>query len=320
MLKRMATLLLAIVCMAGSALAEKIMYVNNPNPTDRLNLRRYPDRESLSHGKYYNGAEVTVLQTEGEWSEVIIGRGAGQARGWMMSKFLSSEKPKSVMAQHATTAPVKAYQQPSASAQTMTIAAGRRMSTIGVLEQTTRYWWHVKVYTDSSEGPYYAYINEQDLINKAVSLTPEHGVLVYVSNPDHTDRLHLREAPSESSKSLGKYYNGCIGEMIGFSEDGEWLNVRLYGRTGWMKSSFLCIEGQRNTAYYGIPSIRVTSEKAPAYTYPEIAKSNYAVTIKKGTVLDVLGLVGEDKLHVRTEDGSTCFVYAADTDFTDPKK
>jgi len=320
MLKRIAALLLVLICIMGSALAETTMYVNNPNPNDRLNLRRYPDRESLSHGKYYNGAEVTVLATEGEWSEVTIGYGAGQAKGWMMSKYLSSKKPESMQAQHATTAPVKAYQQPSASAQTMTIESGRRMSTLGVLEQTTAYWWHVKVYTDSGEGPYYAYVNERDLSMKVMGLTPEHGVIVHVSNPDKTDRLHLREAPSENSKSLGKYYNGCIGNMIGFSEDGEWLKVELYGQTGWMKSEFLCIEGQRNNTYYGIPTIRTTAEKTPAYTFPELAKSNYGATLPKGTSLEVLGLVGEDKLHVRDEKGNTYFVYTSDTDFTDPKR
>jgi len=320
MLKRMIALLLVMICIMGSALAETTMYVNNPNLNDRLNLRRYPDRESLSHGKYYNGAEVTVLATEGEWSEVIIGYGAGQAKGWMMNQYLSTKKPESMQAQHATTAPVRAYQQPSASAKTMTIAAGRRMSTLGVLEQTTGYWWHVKVYTDSSEGPYYAYVHERDLVDKVMGLTPEHGVTVYVSNPDQTDRLHLREAPAVGSKSLGKYYNGCIGEMISFSEDGEWLQVNLYGRTGWMKSEFLCIEGQRNTAYYGIPTIQTTAEKTPVYIFPELASSNYATLFPKGTSLEVLGLIGEDKLHVREENGSCWYVFTSDTDFVDPKK
>jgi len=320
MLKRIAALLLVMICIMGSALAEKTMYVNNPNPNDRLNLRRYADRESLSHGKYYNGVEVTVLATEGEWSQVTIGYGAGQAKGWMMNKYLSSQKIESRMAQHATLMPVKAYQQPSASAKTMTIAAGRRMSTLGVLEQTTRYWWHVKVYTDSSEGPYYAYVHDRDLADKVMGLTPEHGVIVHVSNLDQTDRLHLREAPAVGSKSLGKYYNGCIGEMIGFSEDGEWLQVNLYGRTGWMKSEFLCIEGQRNNTYYGIPTIRITAEKAPIYTFPELAKSNYEAMLEKGTILEVLGLVDEDKLHVREASGNTGFIYTSDTNFVDPKK
>ena len=83
MLKRIAAALLVMLCIMGSAFAEKTMYVNNPNPNERLNLRRYPERDSLSHGKYYNGAEVTVLKTEGQWSQVTIqtidkGRDSGQ--------------------------------------------------------------------------------------------------------------------------------------------------------------------------------------------------------------------------------------------------
>lgn len=224
------------------------------------------------------------------------------------------------MAQHATIMPVKAYQQPRLSAETMTIAAGRRMSTLGILEQTTGYWWHVKVYTDSSEGPYYAYVHERDLSMKVMGLTPEHGVNVHVSNPNQTDRLHLREAPSADSKSLGKYYNGCVGTMIGFSEDGEWLKVELYGRTGWMKSEFLCIEGQRNNTYYGIPTIQLTSDLAPVYRLPDLAKNDYEAKMEKGTKLEVLGLASDDMLHVRGENGSTFYVFISDTDFIDPLK
>lgn len=58
--------------------------VNNPDPKDRLHLRMEPDKNSRSKGKYYNGTPVTVLETKGAWTHVEI----GDAKGWMMSKYL----------------------------------------------------------------------------------------------------------------------------------------------------------------------------------------------------------------------------------------
>ncbi len=36
MLKRVAALLIVLICIIGSAASERILYVNNPNPNDQL--------------------------------------------------------------------------------------------------------------------------------------------------------------------------------------------------------------------------------------------------------------------------------------------
>ncbi len=57
---------------------------NNPDPADRLNLRTQPDKKSASLGKYYNGAPIRLLETQGEWARVdVLG-----VQGWMMIEFL----------------------------------------------------------------------------------------------------------------------------------------------------------------------------------------------------------------------------------------
>ena len=67
-----ALLLLSLLLTCCAALADggalapgSIAYVNNPNPTDRLNLRTKPSAQSVSLGKYYNGTWVTVLGVSG---------------------------------------------------------------------------------------------------------------------------------------------------------------------------------------------------------------------------------------------------------------
>lgn len=315
-----AMLLVLVCCLPYVSFAETTLYVHNPNGADRLNLRKNPDQNSLSYGKYYNGVEVTVVNTQGkDWAEVRIGSGNGEANGWMMTRYLSAQKPDSAMQQYVTLATVRGYSKPEKSAQTMKIEAGRRFLLMGVAERALDTWWHIRVFIDTSEGPYHAFVRQSDLKQAVKALSPEHGVSVYVSNPDKTDRLHLRTQASVNSRSLGKYYNGCEGEMIGFSEDGEWLKVKLYGRVGWMKSRFLCIEGQRNNTWYGIPTITTTSEWTLVYPGPDKDKSNGNTGLERGTALEVLGLIGSELLHVRKADGTLCYIKTSDTDYVDPK-
>lgn len=61
---------------------------NNPNPADRLHLRKKADQSSDSLGKYYNGTPVRVLERGREWTKVQIGR----QTGYMMTKYLAFGK------------------------------------------------------------------------------------------------------------------------------------------------------------------------------------------------------------------------------------
>ncbi len=58
---------------------------NNPDVNDRLHLRKEPNKDASSLGKYYNGTPLKVLQKKGEWTKVQI----GYTEGWMMTKYLA---------------------------------------------------------------------------------------------------------------------------------------------------------------------------------------------------------------------------------------
>ncbi len=62
--------------------------VNNPVPTDRLNLRKKASRQGEPIGRYYNGTPVQVVGKTGQWSKVII----GEVEGYMMTKFLTYDQ------------------------------------------------------------------------------------------------------------------------------------------------------------------------------------------------------------------------------------
>lgn len=77
-----------LIILPCTALSEGWGYavVNNPNPSDRLNLRSQPDADSPSLGKYLNGTCVTVLEEADGWTHVS----AGETEGYMMSSFLAA--------------------------------------------------------------------------------------------------------------------------------------------------------------------------------------------------------------------------------------
>lgn len=65
------------------------MYVNNPDPADRLHLRTKPQKGASSLGKFYNRTPVYVIEEKGEWAHVRIGSKTGGLEGWMMKQYLS---------------------------------------------------------------------------------------------------------------------------------------------------------------------------------------------------------------------------------------
>lgn len=62
--------------------------VNNPDPEDRLYLRKSPSRGAEALGKFWNGTVVRVLETKGAWCRVEVGTN-GVLEGWMMKKYLA---------------------------------------------------------------------------------------------------------------------------------------------------------------------------------------------------------------------------------------
>lgn len=68
----------------------KLMVIDNPNPADRLNLRKQAKTNTISLGKYYNGVMPIVLgPSKRGWTQVAIeGR-----KGYMRTEFLREGLP-----------------------------------------------------------------------------------------------------------------------------------------------------------------------------------------------------------------------------------
>lgn len=122
--------------------------VHNPNPADRLHLRKKPRVSSASLGKYYNGVVVAVLEDNinAEWMRVRIGTQVG----YMQRKYLkigaapasvASARPMVMVSNSAGKGlHLRAYPGTSAPSSGL-YANGTQALVLGITEQ----WYHVQI-------------------------------------------------------------------------------------------------------------------------------------------------------------------------------
>ena len=299
---------LLLLLLPLSALAEYTAYVCNPNPADRLHLRAQPNAGSLSLGKYYNGTAVTVLSSnENGWLEVLVGDSNKALHGYMKEEYLSANKPADARPQYASVNSFHLYSSQSKTGKYKTFGPGELVSLLGFRDNC----WHVMIHLENGKKAT-GFVFEDTCA--LVSLTSD-KIKAYISIPDPADRLHLRKGATQYSESLGKYYNGTFCTLKGFSADGGWLKVNLYGRIGYMNRSFLTIEGKVNHTRYSIPEIRVKASDSVLYQHYPVYNCE-STSLVQETRLAVLGLIGASWLHVQLDDGRTGYIQTHETTFS----
>ena len=118
-----------------------------------------------------------------------------------------------------------------------------------------------------------------------------------VDNPDPKDRLHLRVNPSRDSKSLGKYYSGT--PVIVLRVQGDWAEVTVidtgWGQSGWMMKKYLDFSDHLVIDPNIMPDWYFKTG-AQLYAMPD--KKAYHRTVSNSYDWKVIGIIGEDWLHV----------------------
>ena len=129
------------------------------------------------------------------------------------------------------------------------------------------------------------------------------GDYAVVNNPRPQDRLNLRTGPDSSYDSLGKYYNGTVCEILDGGESRSWVKVRIYPSSveGWMMTRYLAFGSAANQ----VASAKVSTvvNNASGLNMRSGPGTGYGVfeTLKNGTGVTVMGVVGEDWAHVQAE-------------------
>lgn len=252
------------------------LYVQTGND-EKLNLRAKASSAAPVVGRYGNGTQVTVLSVSGAWVRVRVK--ADSKTGYMMRKYLEPKAPAATLMPSATplpeagsTAPAVPSPSPtpaeSSSGSTLYVNTGNsgrlnlRVKPSSSAAAVERYangtqvavikvigaWAYVRVNGRtgymmkrylSAQAPQAA-SSPADAALPPDQAEPEAAGGIMVVRTKNDEKLHLRAKPSKSSASLGRYPNGTQVTILG--RLGEWMRVRVNGRTGYMMLSFLRAE------------------------------------------------------------------------------
>lgn len=250
-----------------------------------------PNASAKVVGYYYNGVEVTILSKPNEdWVYVSIGKNNEQ-NGYISSRHLETETK-------TDSNELPRYHSLSTS---LNLSSETNLSSSVALDLESEIillgygndWWHVQVGNQSG------FINSFPNFLTQVSGTYYDGLPVaYVCNPDPTDRLHLREKPSISSRSLGKYYNGAIVAILSKEEKG-WCRVRIGNLEGYMTSRYLSEDF--STYSTAMPVCKIDNKSGTGLNM-RINQSKSSASLglfRNGTSVTILGLT-ENWCHVQS--------------------
>jgi len=175
----------------------------------------------------------------------------------------------------------------------------------------TRYWlieqdfWQGRILYAENTSPALAEFDPllypAGIDNAAETLNT--GGYALVNNPDPEDRLHLREEPSRSAASKGKYYNGT---PVLIREDlGEWAKVSVAGVEGYMMKKYLAFGADMLAVEPAFAQLFIKPELAgvelTVYLSPDSESGAAGILYDRGAgreEVTVIGIVGDDWLHV----------------------
>ena len=303
-----ALLTLALVLTACAALAGGVsytpgmtLYVNNPDPTDRLNLRTQPGRDAHSIGKYYSGVSVELLDVpQNGWAHVHIDPYEGYMDMAYLTPGLGENEVKFAMpclvVESNQGATLRSEPTPAAKALYRFEKGSQVFNVLGVLSNG---WIHV--YFAGENGFLPADALTPRLSFEKTEATVPAGYSAYVNNPDPADRLNLRAAPSAKADSLGKYYNGVEVLVLGDAGNGYWhVQVNCTKTAGYMDAAYLTTAYRdaalRPSAKVRNPNAALTNiRSAPSYT------ADVLYTAENGEGMAVMGVTPDGWLHVQLE-------------------
>ncbi len=270
--------------------------VNNPNPADRLYLRKDPSEDSASLGKYYNGVTAAILrEVDTEWLKVRIGTREGyMARDYLLCYAnpgsVASAMP-TVTINLSASRLLNLREKPSISSKSMgQCYGGTKVQVLGLTEG----WYHVQAGNQIGFmmakylTPQLAYGSSNGIPATPAPPTAappaaagssvwggpvgNHATAAWpipildrtaiVNNPDPRDRLHLRTGPGQEYPSLGKYYNG-VTVVINSDLSGEWTFVIIGNLSGYMKTEYLSI-GTASAPASAMPVMKVSNPNRTA--------------------------------------------------------
>lgn len=305
------TVMISLIPIAFAAEPIDWAVVSNPNPADRLNLRKSASSTSESLGRYYNGTHVSILAYSGDFAQVLIGRDNGDIMGYMQTKYLDTS---------ASKAQVQAVFPSYSHSGKLTVYDSQTLQTVRATFNSPTVWvmgftdtaWHVLV--DDTTG--FIKPGDKRLIDRPAGNQAEDLQTAVVNNPNPADRLNLRKEASAASDSLCRYYNGTRVAIVE-NVNAEWAKVKIGSLTGYMQRKFLAVGAAANKVSNAMPDYLSLSSAWEAYESTSL-KGHYTMYGYLQT-FKVMGfsdrfwhiLIGTDNMYFVSANGFSPYHLAA---------
>lgn len=264
-MKRKLFLCILLVLLPALAAAQASVFVDNPNPADRLNLRAAARGDSVTLGKYYNGVEAELIgYTKNGYAHVRI----EPLEGYMDIRYLSDAPVVSAQpwltVRNSGGSGVNIRKEPSTSAEILAFAKnGERVTVLAVRNDGFLHVRFGEVYGFASAkllspAPDFHKTDVRGIIptmpptpsptpNPTPTPTPTPvPAAPKTPEPDSGRRIvfypgaagvHLRKAPQETAESAVFLINSR--EVLLLDEDGAWALVDAGVTQGYVPAGAL---------------------------------------------------------------------------------
>jgi len=258
-MKRKLFLFALLVLLPVLAAAQSSVFVDNPDPKDRLNLRAKASADAASLGKYYSGTEAELLgYTKNGFAHVRI----EPLEGYMDADYLSSSAVVSAQpwltVRNSGGSGVNIRKEPSTGAKILAFAKnGERVTVLAVRRDGFLHVRFGDVYGFASAkllspAPDFYKTDVRGIIptvpptpSPSPTPSPTPDPTPYMT-PDSGRRIvfdpgaagvHLRKAPQETAESAVFLINSR--EVLLLDEDGAWALVDAGGTQGYVPAGAL---------------------------------------------------------------------------------
>ncbi|MBQ2834666.1 MAG: SH3 domain-containing protein [Clostridia bacterium] len=258
-MKRKLFLCILLVLLPALAAAQASVFVDNPNPADRLNLRAAARGDSVTLGKYYNGVEAELIgYTKNGYAHVRI----EPLEGYMDIRYLSDAPVVSAQpwltVRNSGGSGVNIRKEPSTGAKILAFAEnGERVTVLAVRRDGFLHVRFGDVYGFASAkllspSPDFHKTDTRGIIptvpptpSPSPTPSPTPDPTPYMT-PDSGRRIvfdpgaagvHLRKAPQEDADSAIFLINGR--EVLLLSKENGWAYIDAGGAQGYVPAGAL---------------------------------------------------------------------------------
>lgn len=276
-----------LTAMADGAVATGVVYTSDPS--GKVYLRATPAVSGTALGQYYNGTVAEILyQTTNGWSQVRIGSLVGYMKTSNVPTGIPADIVDNAPRYVSTSSAWELRQEPTYQSEYAMYGYDVEFRLMGINGN----WWHIELNAEDT-----AYLNVRttgfipanargfQLVNG--DYTSGYATAV-VKNPHSGDRLNLREEPTSSSRSLGKYYNGTVVALLGDNYNG-WYHVSVAGLEGWMSGTYLDVSAAQSNVKDVRPKLTVLRNGTCLYSEPEENSALLIHEMLAGTKVTILG-------------------------------